>query len=152
MADLPELQRRLLERSRLLGFEPYGDAPLRVRDQPSSDDESGGDDGENGACARKAAVVSRARGKTTVCGNPDDEPPDPDRLGNTHWCTCGMCVPMPTALECICCRDIQAAILKQPSKCITEHPHFHTLCLDEVVLTVALQMLLDHGLRVERTR
>ncbi|KAH6927238.1 hypothetical protein HPB50_001114 [Hyalomma asiaticum] len=67
-------QRRLLERSWLLGFEPYGDAPLRLRDQPSSDDESGGDDGENSACARKAPVVSRARGKTTVCGNPDDEP------------------------------------------------------------------------------
>lgn len=41
MADLPELQRRLLERSRLLGFEPYADAPMRVRDRPSSEQDSG---------------------------------------------------------------------------------------------------------------
>lgn len=152
MADLPELQRRLLGRSRLLGFELYGDTPLRVRDRPSSEEDSGGDDGEDGACDRQAAAVSRARGKTTACGSPDRQPPEPDRLGNTHWCTCRQCLPMPTAFESICCREIQAAIRKQPFKCIIEHPHFYTLCLDEVVLTVALQMLQDHGLRVENTR
>ncbi|KAL3189297.1 hypothetical protein MRX96_002962 [Rhipicephalus microplus] len=36
MAELSELQRRLLERSRLLGLEPYADAPVWVRDRPSS--------------------------------------------------------------------------------------------------------------------
>ena len=70
MADLPELQRRLLERSRLLGFEPYADAPMRVRDRPSSEQDSGsGDDGEE-ACAVEAPV-SRPRGKTCASGSPD---------------------------------------------------------------------------------
>ncbi|XP_049274364.1 uncharacterized protein LOC125759529 [Rhipicephalus sanguineus] len=69
MADLPELQRRLLERSRLLGFEPYADAPMRVRDRPSSEQDSGsGDDGEE-ACAVEAPV-SRPRGKTCASGSP----------------------------------------------------------------------------------
>ncbi|XP_077511299.1 uncharacterized protein LOC144121777 [Amblyomma americanum] len=151
MADLPELQRRLLERSRLLGFEPYGDTPLRMPDQPSSEDDSGGSDNgcEDGACGQQLAVV--ARGTTATFGSPDREPLEPGRVGNTHWCFCGRCVSMPTALESTCCREIPAATVKQPSGCITEHPHFYTLCLDEVVLTVALQMLLDHGLRVEHT-
>ncbi|XP_037528678.2 uncharacterized protein LOC119405926 [Rhipicephalus sanguineus] len=150
MADLPELQRRLLERSRLLGFEPYADAPMRVRDRPSSEqDSSSGDDGDE-ACAVEAPV-SRPRGKTCASGSPDHDPPEPDRLGNTRWCTCGQCVPMPTTLESICCREIQAAIRRQPSGCVTEHPYFHTLCLDEVVLSVVLQMFEDHGLLAEET-
>ncbi|KAG0424069.1 hypothetical protein HPB47_000175, partial [Ixodes persulcatus] len=45
MADLPELQRRLLQRSRLLGFEPWSDSPLRqTGDRSSSDSDSSGDD------------------------------------------------------------------------------------------------------------
>ncbi|KAL3208273.1 hypothetical protein MRX96_009625 [Rhipicephalus microplus] len=84
MADLPELQRRLLERSQLLGFEPYADAPMRVRDRPSSAQDSGsGDDGEE-ACAVEAPV-SRPRGKTSASRSPDHDPPEPDRLGNTRW-------------------------------------------------------------------
>ncbi|KAL1471360.1 hypothetical protein MTO96_039982 [Rhipicephalus appendiculatus] len=149
MTDLPALQRRLLERSRLLGFEPYADAPLRVRDEPSSDQDSGGDD--DGACAREALEL-RPRGRTSACGSPDHDPPEPDRLGNTLWCLCGQCVPMPTARESICCREIHAAIRRQPSGCITVHPYFHTLCLDEVVLGVVIQMLEDHGLLAEETR
>ncbi|XP_049266723.1 uncharacterized protein LOC125756290 [Rhipicephalus sanguineus] len=84
MADLPELQRRLLERSRLLGLDPYADAPMRVRDRPSSEQDSGsGDDGEE-ACAVEAPV-SRPRGKTCASGSPYHHPPEPDRLGNTRW-------------------------------------------------------------------
>ncbi|KAG0431786.1 hypothetical protein HPB47_021455 [Ixodes persulcatus] len=59
---------------------------------------------------------------------------------------------MPTALESVCCREVPAATRKQPSDCLTTHPHFHTLCLDEVVLDVAIHMLQDHGIRVENTR
>nr|XP_037291434.1 uncharacterized protein LOC119187390 [Rhipicephalus microplus] len=144
------LQRRLLEWSRLLRFEPYADAPMWVRDRPSSAQDSGsGDDGED-ACAVEAPV-SRPRGKTSASRSPDHDPPEPDRLGNTRRCTCGQCVPMPTTLESICCREIQAAIRRQPSGCITENPHFHTLCLDEVVLGVVLQMYEDHGLLVKET-
>ncbi|KAH7932344.1 hypothetical protein HPB51_029341 [Rhipicephalus microplus] len=121
-----------------------------VRDRPSSAQDSGsGDDGED-ACAVEAPV-SRPRGKTSASRSPDHDPPEPDRLGNTRRCTCGQCVPMPTTLESICCREIQAAIRRQPSGCITENPHFHTLCLDEVVLGVVLQMYEDHGLLVKET-
>ena len=28
-----------------------------------------------------------------------------DRLGNTDWCTCQMCVTMPSAVECDCCHE-----------------------------------------------
>ncbi|KAM7285654.1 P2X purinoceptor 7 [Ixodes scapularis] len=154
MADLPELQRRLLQRSRLLGFEPWSDSPLRqTGDRTSSDNDSSGDDidCEGTACAgsrhRHAnPTTSRAR------ASPDHQPPEPDRLGHTGWCTCGRCVPMPTDLESVCCREVPAATRKQPSDCLTTHPHFHTLCLDEVVLDVAIQMLQDHGIRVENTR
>ncbi|KAH7967885.1 hypothetical protein HPB52_003736 [Rhipicephalus sanguineus] len=82
MADLPELQRRLLERSRLLGFEPYADAPMRVRDRPSSEQDSGsGDDGEE-ACAVEAPV-SRPRGKTCASGSPDHDLTPPELF---RWC------------------------------------------------------------------
>lgn len=82
MADLPELQRHLLERSRLLGFEPYADAPMRVRDRPSSEQDSGsGDDGEE-ACAVEAPV-SRPRGKTCASGSPDHDLTPPELF---RWC------------------------------------------------------------------
>ncbi|KAH7967682.1 hypothetical protein HPB52_001642 [Rhipicephalus sanguineus] len=82
MADLSELQNRLLERSRLLGFEPYADAPMRVRDRPSSEQDSGsGDDGEE-ACAVEAPV-SRPRGKTCASGSPDHDLTPPELF---RWC------------------------------------------------------------------
>ncbi|KAG0440212.1 hypothetical protein HPB47_016372 [Ixodes persulcatus] len=154
MDDLPELQRRLLQRSRLLGFEPWSDSPLRqTGDRSSPDSDSSGDDidCEGTACAGSRhrytnPTTSRAR------ASPDHQPPEPDRLGHTGWCTCGRCVPMPTALESVCCREVPAATRKQPSDCLTTHPHFHTLCLDEVVLDVAIHMLQDRGIRVENTR
>ncbi|KAG0414994.1 hypothetical protein HPB47_007837 [Ixodes persulcatus] len=158
MADLPELQRRLLQRSRLLGFEPWSDSPLRqTRDRSSSDSDSSGDlSGDGIDCEGTACAGSRHRytNPTTsrARASPDHQPPEPDRLGHTGWCTCGRCVPMPTALESVCCREVPAATRKQPSDCLTTHPHFHTLCLDEVVLDVAIHMLQDHGIRVENTR
>ncbi|KAL3240156.1 hypothetical protein MRX96_047973 [Rhipicephalus microplus] len=69
MADIAELQRRLLDRSRLWGFEPYADAPMRIQGQPSSEQyRGGGDDGE-GACAVEA-LLTRPRGRTSTCGTP----------------------------------------------------------------------------------
>ena len=59
MADLPELQRRLLQRSRLLGFEPWSDSPLRqTGDRSSSDSDSSGDDID---CEGTACAGSRHR-------------------------------------------------------------------------------------------
>ncbi|KAH7961178.1 hypothetical protein HPB52_005183 [Rhipicephalus sanguineus] len=81
MADLP-VQRRLLERSWLLGFEPYADAPMRVRDRPSSEQDSGsGYNGEE-ACAVEAPV-SRPRGKTCASGSSDHDLTPPELF---RWC------------------------------------------------------------------
>ncbi|XP_077544608.1 uncharacterized protein LOC144157684 [Haemaphysalis longicornis] len=141
MAELPELQRSMLARSRALGYEPYADAPARVRNHRSrASSDSDSDDGD-----------LRAPAAHTAREDPGDEP-DPARLGNAHWCTCGLCVAMPTLAECVCCREIPEATAKQAAGCITAHPHFHTLCLDEVVLDVAYLMLRQHGVRVERTK
>lgn len=167
MAELPELQRSMLARSRALGYEPYADAPSRVRNHRSrASSDSDSDDGD-----------LRAPAARTACEDPGDEP-DPARLGNAHWCvadsilqntvhsfiiaenltplryrcTCGLCVAMPTLAECVCCREIPEATAKQAAGCITTHPHFHTLCLDEVVLDVAYLMLRQHGVRVKRTK
>ncbi|KAH8039527.1 hypothetical protein HPB51_007429 [Rhipicephalus microplus] len=54
------LRRHLLEQSRLLGFEPYANAPMRVQDRPSSE-QDGGSDGEK-ACALES-FVSGPRGR-----------------------------------------------------------------------------------------
>ncbi|KAG0417325.1 hypothetical protein HPB47_005700 [Ixodes persulcatus] len=89
MADLPELQRRLLQRSRLLGFEPWSDSPLRqTRDRSSSDSDSSGDlSGDGIDCEGTACAGSRHRytNQTTsrARASPDHQPPEPDRLGHT---------------------------------------------------------------------
>ncbi|KAK3744182.1 hypothetical protein QZH41_020569, partial [Actinostola sp. cb2023] len=66
-----------------------------------------------------------------------------DRLGNTHWCTCGNCVVMETIQESVCCRAtpaIQNEILvldlgrENPPLCITDHPGFQPVCLNMWVL------------------
>ncbi|XP_064483146.1 P2X purinoceptor 7-like [Ornithodoros turicata] len=63
--------------------------------------------------------------------------PSPDRVGNSLWCTCGKCVPMPTAEECLCCREVNEAVQKQRSGCITRNEYFEILCLDTEVLQVS---------------
>ena len=37
------------------------------------------------------------------------------RLANTDWCECGNCLVMPTARECICCREIGRCRDLQPA-------------------------------------
>ncbi|XP_077542027.1 uncharacterized protein LOC144154800 [Haemaphysalis longicornis] len=135
MTELPELQRSMLARSRALGYEPYADAPARVRNHRSrASPDSDSDDGD-----------LRAPAAHTAREDPGDEP-DPVHLralcGNAD--TCGV--------RCVCCREIPEATAKKAAGCITAHPHFHTLCLDEVLLNVAYLMLRQHGVRVERTR
>ena len=46
------------------------------------------------------------------------------------WCTCGLCRPMPQAVENKCCKQ---------SKCITTTSHFAKLCLDPDVLEMCIR-------------
>ncbi|OCT88142.1 P2X purinoceptor 7 [Xenopus laevis] len=51
------------------------------------------------------------------------------KVGNTNWCKCGNCIPMPTARESVCCKDITN--LQQ---------HFS----DDVQCITHVQEMLDH--------
>ena len=33
-----------------------------------------------------------------------------ERLGNTSWCSCVKCLPMPRAVECICFRELSEVV------------------------------------------
>ncbi|XP_052075875.1 uncharacterized protein LOC127713966 [Mytilus californianus] len=64
------------------------------------------------------------------------------RLGNTNWCDCGNCESMPKAEECICCHELSRVTEKMeelptPVSCITEHPGFEPVCLNQYVLETA---------------
>ena len=61
-------------------FEPQYGLDERVDEAADSDEDGGGDD---------ASVYD------------DSE----ERVGNTAWCSCGMCSAMPTAAECLCCQE-----------------------------------------------
>lgn len=65
---------------------------------------------------------------------------------STQRCQCEVCVIMPTAIECVCCAEnnnVQGKMANYHAKtgkqlrCITQHPGFHTVCLDEYVLDTA---------------
>lgn len=67
---------------------------------------------------------------------------DDQRQGNTDWCNCGSCTPMPTALESRCCTGVQRISEKIKSysndlTCISRHHGFPTVCLDVYVLETA---------------
>ncbi|KAJ4944140.1 hypothetical protein JOQ06_024078 [Pogonophryne albipinna] len=79
----------------------------------------------------------------------DDNPPDDrqipldlQRLNNVEWCTCGCCRAdnLETVQECVCCRElakVQALNGNHEGSCITQHPGFEAVCLNEYVLDVA---------------
>ena len=59
---------------------------------------------------------------------------------NTLWCSCAQCIPQATECECVCCREL-LCILSQESvrlTCIVDHPELATVCLNPLVLHVAL--------------
>lgn len=63
--------------------------------------------------------------------------PGPDRPPGEdcpEWCKCGRCRPMDTPTENVCCGD---------ARCITTYDHFHLLCLNHPVLTVAIHQRCD---------
>ena len=66
------------------------------------------------------------------------------RVGNTVWCSCGMCSAMPTAAECLCCQEVHELAWKlQDLLWITQHENFAAVCLNEDVLWTALVSMID---------
>ena len=63
-----------------------------------------------------------------------------ERLGNTLWCSCAKCVPMPRAIECTCCRELPEVEkhFEESGLCVTSLESFTTVCLDKDVLYTAL--------------
>ncbi|KAE8630702.1 hypothetical protein XENTR_v10000926 [Xenopus tropicalis] len=59
-------------------------------------------------------------------------PPD-ERRGNTLWCKCGNCIPMPTREESCCCSENQkiAHYFDGDTVCITSVPEMLTMCTEE---------------------
>ena len=65
-----------------------------------------------------------------------------ERVGNTAWCSCGMCSAMPTAAECLCCQEVDELAWKlQDLLWITQHENFTAVCLNEDVLRTAVSMI-----------
>ncbi|KAE8579623.1 hypothetical protein XENTR_v10024117 [Xenopus tropicalis] len=95
-------------------------------------------------------VVEKAAKKKRTLLNPDmvlqpmnDPPSADDWLGNTKWCFCGNCVPMPTTTESICCKEETAIEIKIPEggHCVTECQHFETHFTNKVQTDLNLKML-----------
>ena len=63
-----------------------------------------------------------------------------ERLGNTLWCSCTKCVPMPRAIECTCCRELPKVeeCFEESGSCVTSIESFTMVCLDKDVLYTAL--------------
>ena len=76
---------------------------------------------------------------------------DPRRVGSNAWCDCGQCIAMPTASECVCCREVESVVaIKQPSGCVTLHGDFTDVCLKPEVLRSVVVLLHDQqGSRLE---
>uniref|UniRef100_A0A803JSY4 P2X purinoreceptor 7 intracellular domain-containing protein n=1 Tax=Xenopus tropicalis TaxID=8364 RepID=A0A803JSY4_XENTR len=67
---------------------------------------------------------------------------EPTRVGNSDWCQCGLCIPMPTGVESICCYEIPKIFEKIPEDafCIIDNPDFETEVLDHQRLDWGLRM------------
>ena len=67
-----------------------------------------------------------------------------NRPGNSDWCSCGRCGPMPTVLECVCCKEIGEIRAKMGDyPCITALNSFNNVCLDPEVLWTAMVGMKD---------
>jgi len=71
---------------------------------------------------------------------------DPQRKTHTNWCLCGKCAIMPSAVECLCCREIpEISLMLEQSDihCVTLHRRFAAVCLDADVLSSVVVLLHD---------
>lgn len=82
----------------------------------------------------------------------DDSPPPLPGSGFQNWCSCGICVPMSSALECICCRSVAEVVAKETDRSVTLNEDFGTLCLNVAVLQVAYCYVRNVAARPETER
>ena len=61
--------------------------------------------------------------------NEGPEQDQPSNQASPQWCVCGNCQPMGTPTEDVCCRK---------TSCVTRHEEFYLLCINYLVLTVAI--------------
>ena len=66
-----------------------------------------------------------------------------ERLGTIDWCECTKCSPMPSGIECQCCREMEGIDKRLTEhggslQCITDHKQFKVVCLNKDVLYTAL--------------
>jgi len=66
--------------------------------------------------------------KQLVANDLPDEPPSPPR--GLPWCICGVCRPVDTEQEIICCKK---------RACITSNNTFNNICLDWNILEVGIK-------------
>lgn len=66
-----------------------------------------------------------------------------ERTGNNRWCLCGVCVPMSTDMESVCCHEMNLGHLIKNIRCITSNPTCQMLSLERDVLEVAMLSLRD---------
>jgi len=82
-------------------------------------------------------ILSMGRGsldfaKQLVADDLPDQPPSPPR--DLPWCICGVCRPMDTEQENICCKK---------RVCITSYNTFTNICLDRDILEVCIKARCD---------
>lgn len=54
--------------------------------------------------------------------------------------SCGHCMQMPLAKECVCCKETRVLLVlieNDEVECITDHPGFEPVCLNTYVLDTA---------------
>ena len=65
-----------------------------------------------------------------------------ERLGSTSWCKCAKCAPMPSGIECQCCKDtvglVECVAENESYQCIMDHEQFKVVCLNKDILYTAL--------------
>ena len=73
-------------------------------------------------------------------------------------CQCGNCMPMPTVLQCVCCKEISKVtdVIEELNDgqltCITSHPGFDPVCLNAYVLhTAYCQYRQQYGVEVKNS-
>ena len=68
-----------------------------------------------------------------------------ERLVSTSWCECAKCAPMPSSIECQCCKEMEGVVERvaenESHQCITDHEQFKAVCLSKDVLYTAFVMM-----------